>query len=115
MAIAIGSPVPEGNPGSSLAFTVDAIATLGTYQVAITAAGAGVSPQSTSLTLVIVPGPAPPISVSFIFDDLVFTVVGDTWTWPGVSIARGAGYGARWSFPSKDYPRALPPASIRPR
>lgn len=86
------NPVPDGNPGSSLAFTVGAMATPGTYQVAITAAGAGVSPQSTSLTLVIVPGPAPPISVWFIFDDFVFTVVGDTWTWPGVSIARGAGY-----------------------
>lgn len=83
--------IAPGASGSVLRLTTKTTTPPGTYSLTITANGSGVPGESARLNLTVMPAPAAAITVWF-DGDFVFTVQGDSWTWPGVTVIRGAGY-----------------------
>lgn len=85
--------VPSDAANCTLILTVEGTAAVGSYPLRIFASGYGVSTQWTPLTLIVQPAARPFISVRFVPpSDFVWTVRGDAWEWPGVTIGRHGGY-----------------------
>lgn len=85
--------VPPGESRATLTLTTEVSAPPGTYALTVTGAAEDVRVQSVRLEVAIFAGTPAPITLLFISaDDFAWTVQGDSWSWPGVSIMRGAGF-----------------------
>jgi hypothetical protein len=82
-----------GGPVSMLTLAAAPATVTGSYQLTVTGSGPGVASHS-ALFFLTITDPAPPsIRVGFIaYDDFVWTVQGDSWTWGGVTVTRLGGY-----------------------
>lgn len=79
--------------GSTLALVTAPSTVAGVYTLTVTGSGSGVASHSVLLSLTVTDPIPPYIGVSFIPPgDFVWTVQGDSWTWPGVTITRYGGY-----------------------